>query len=70
MQENVGGADRTVRAVGGPLLVLAALGPLGARRGSWLGLGTLVTGVLVTESAVTRVCPVNRALGVDTRGSG
>ncbi|XYI02577.1 DUF2892 domain-containing protein [Sorangium sp. So ce1128] len=41
-----------------------ALGGLKGRPG---GLVALVAGALIVESAITRVCPVNRLLGVDTR---
>lgn len=44
MQQNVAGSDRLLRSVVGPSLVLAALGPLGARRGRLVGLAALVGG--------------------------
>lgn len=66
MKENVGGADRLVRFVAGPALVLAALGPLGARRGQGAGLAALVAGALITETVITRLCPVNAVVGIDT----
>jgi hypothetical protein len=63
MKENVGGRDRSLRFVAGPSLAVDALGRLGARRGRLLGLGALVVGALLTETAITRVCPVNAVLG-------
>ncbi|HYP74341.1 MAG TPA: DUF2892 domain-containing protein [Polyangiaceae bacterium] len=65
MQENVGDRDRVLRfGVGGALLIA---GLLGLRRGR-LGPALLfASGAMVLESAVTRVCPVNSLLGVDTR---
>ncbi len=66
MRENVGGADRAFRAVAGPALIVFGLTKLGGSRGAPLGLLALVGGALLAETAVTRVCPVNEALGVDT----
>lgn len=67
MRENVGDRDQAARFVLGPALIALGLGPLGARQGRAAGLGALVLGALVVESAVTRTCPVNAALGLDTR---
>jgi hypothetical protein len=67
VQENVGDLDQRMRLVVGPALVLAALGPLGARRGRPVGLGALVAGALIVDSAISRTCPVNELLGIDTR---
>jgi hypothetical protein len=67
MKENVGGADQLLRTVAGPAMMALALTRLGAGQGRPLGLLTLVGGVLVLESAITRTCPLNAALGVDTR---
>jgi hypothetical protein len=66
MKENVGAADRTLRSVLGPAIILLAMTRLGARRGRTAGLAALVAGILVLESAITKTCPVNAALGVDT----
>jgi hypothetical protein len=67
MQENVGRADRIVRSIIGPALMLFGYGPLGARKGRGMGLLTVIGGALLVESAITRVCPVNALLGLDTR---
>jgi hypothetical protein len=67
MQENVGDRDRRLRFVVGPTLLAAGLGPLGAREGRLGGLAALVAGALTLESAITRTCPVNAALGIDSR---
>lgn len=67
MQENVGGVDRALRSVAGPALVVLGLTRLGAREGRALGLLTLVLGALTTETVITRVCPLNAVLGLDTR---
>ena len=67
MQENVGSRDRIMRSIVGPLLMGIGLTRLGGREGRSLGLTAIVAGALVIESAVTRVCPLNHALGIDTR---
>jgi hypothetical protein len=67
VKENVGDTDQRVRAVVGTALVGAAIGPLGARSGRLPGLAALVGGALVLESAITRTCPINEWLGIDTR---
>jgi len=67
MKENVGRADRIVRSIIGPALMLLGYGPLGAYKGRGLGLLAVVGGALIVESAITRVCPVSNLLGVDTR---
>lgn len=66
MRENVGGADRVARAVAGPALLAFGVGRWltgGASAGALLA---AVAGALITETAVTRVCPVNEVLGVDS----
>ncbi len=67
MRENVGRSDQIVRGILGPAFFVVGLSQL--RVGSWLGLLGVVAGALVTESAVTRVCPVSTALGLDTRST-
>ena len=73
MEKNVGGADRTVRLVVGPLLVLAGLASLAGL--VTLATGTFgavaaavlfVVGAVVTYTGVTRKCFLNAALGFDT----
>jgi uncharacterized membrane protein len=56
--------DRGVRAVLGPALV--AWGAADLRRSPARGAAAMVAGALIAESALTRVCPLNEALGVDT----
>lgn len=67
MHENVGTMDQTARFVAGPLLMGLGATMLGGLRGHLKGLLALVAGAMVLESAITRVCPVNRLLGIDTR---
>ncbi|MFA9430453.1 DUF2892 domain-containing protein [Egicoccus sp. AB-alg2] len=69
MQENVGDLDQRLRTAVGLGLVVGALGPFGARDGRGIGLAALVGGALALESAVTRTCPVNAWLGLDTRAA-
>jgi hypothetical protein len=67
MKENVGKLDRSMRSVLGPLLMAVGYTLLRGRQGRPAGLAALVGGALVIDSAITRVCPLNAALGVDTR---
>ena len=66
MRENVGGADRVARAVAGPALVLLGFAKWGGRRGEPVGLLLMLGGAILAETAITRVCPLNEVLGVDT----
>jgi hypothetical protein len=66
VRENVGGADRITRALLEPALIGLGLTRLGARRGSPLGLLSLVGGALIAETAITRVCPLSGVPGVDS----
>jgi hypothetical protein len=67
MQENVGSADRALRSIAGPLLLAVGFTTLRGRQGRLAGLATMIAGTLVIESAVTRVCPLNAMLSLDTR---
>jgi hypothetical protein len=67
MKENVGRTDQALRAVAGPALMGLGYVQLGGRNGSLAGLSTMLGGALLAESAVTRVCPISRAFGLDTR---
>lgn len=66
MRENVGGMDRAWRAVAGPALLALGYGKWGGRAGALPGLLAMLSGLLITETAITRVCPLNEALTVDT----
>ncbi len=66
MKENVGGADRLARAVAGPALVGVGFGLLDGRRGRLAGLLVMAAGAYLAETAITCLCPLNEALGVDT----
>ena len=66
MRENVGGRERALRAAIGPALVLwgwTVLGPAQRKSGP---VALMITGALVAETAVTKVCPVSAAFGIDT----
>lgn len=68
MQENVGNLERSVRAVAGPMLVRWGYRRLKKPRRRLLGVAAIIGGAMVAETAVTRVCPVNAALGIDRSG--
>lgn len=61
MQENVGGMDRKVRSVMGPVLM-----GLGLFRRGPVGMLSLLGGAALTGTAVTRKCLMNKMLGRDT----
>ncbi len=67
MKENVGRADQAWRSIAGPLLVYAGYSRLQGKKGRAAGLAAMIGGALIAESAVTRTCPLNEALGIDTR---
>lgn len=67
MTENVGSTERMFRGAASVALMAAGYTVLGARRGRLPGLLTMMFGAVVLETAITRVCPISAALGVDTR---
>ena len=67
MKENVGKKDRIIRSLAGPALITFGYAGLGGNKGHLAGLASIVAGTLITESAITEVCPVNAFFGVDTR---
>lgn len=69
MKENVGRVDRMVRGLAGPTLMKLGYRYLGGRFGRKVGLAAMLGGVLVLESAVTRVSALNALAGVDSRSS-
>ena len=66
MKENVGRGDQAMRSVLGPLLVVLGYSWLNGRQGRILGLAAMLGGALISETAITRTCPLNELLGVDT----
>jgi hypothetical protein len=69
MKENVGRIDRMARSVVGPGLILVGYTRLGGKQGRAPGLLCMMAGMAVTESAITRVCPLSSWMGVDSRSS-
>ncbi len=67
MQENVGRTDRIVRALASTAMIGLGLSGLFRGRRIALSVTSLLAGVVLGETAITRVCPLNAALGVDTR---
>ncbi|MEF8886445.1 MAG: DUF2892 domain-containing protein [Haloarculaceae archaeon] len=74
MDKNVGGLDRTVRLVAGPVLVAvgvaAAAGYLDIGLAGTVGLAVtallLVAGVVFVVTGTTQKCPANQVVGLDT----
>ncbi len=67
MKENVGRIDRGIRFVVGPALAAVGYSKLGGNEGRLAGLAAIVIGSAILDSAITRVCPMNRLLHIDTR---
>lgn len=67
MKENVGTVDRIGRSIAGPALIAIGYEMLNGKKGKPLGLLTMMGGIAVAESAITRVCPLNEMVGLDTR---
>ncbi len=67
MKENVGKQDQLIRSIAGPTLIAVGYLALGGNKGKIEGLASIVVGSLLTESAITKVCPVNYFFGIDSR---
>jgi hypothetical protein len=67
MKENVGKKDQLIRSLIGPGLMVLGYFFLKGKKGNLGGLTSIVAGTLISESAITRVCPVNEFFGIDTR---
>ena len=67
MKENVGQKDQMIRSLIGPGLIILGYFFLKGKKGNLGGLTSMVAGTLISESAITKVCPVNEFLGIDTR---
>lgn len=76
MEKNVGGYDRLARLLLGPILLIGAA----AASGGYVTLASgfvgaaiiwvaLLVGAVLLVTGVVEVCPLNRALGIDTRDS-
>lgn len=70
MEQNVGGMDRTARLIAGPLLVLVGAGALleAVPGGMAVGAVALLLGAVFTVTGLTRMCILNKVLGIDTSG--
>ena len=75
MQKNVGGYDRNLRIVAGIVLLaigIATLGGLltlaGGTAGPVLAIGLVLVGAILLVTGAVQTCPINSALGIDTRG--
>ena len=68
MKENVGRTDQILRGVVGPLLAAFGYSRLGGKQGKLVGLAAMISGALITETAITRTCPLNEVMGIDTTG--
>ncbi len=64
MRQNVGGWDRNTRWILGSAAAIAALA---APLPKWWRIGLLSFATTELVTAATRYCPVNHALGVNTR---
>lgn len=67
MKENVGRVDQIGRFLAGPALMALGYGKFGGSEGDIGGLAAMISGALVVESAITRTCPINGLIGLDTR---
>lgn len=67
MEENVGKKDQLIRSFAGPGLMSLGYFFLGGKKGNLAGISTIIVGALLSESAITKVCPVNEFFGIDTR---
>lgn len=77
MKKNVGGYDRMVRFVVGPVLLVVGLAGLGGLLtlatgtiGVALAVAALLVGAVFIVTATVQRCPLNRALGIDTYEGG
>ena len=77
MKENVGGWDRRIRSVAGPILLGVGARLLARRRDPLTrmlarrstpigGIAAVLAGALLSQTALTRVCPMSSALGINT----
>jgi hypothetical protein len=67
MKRNVGGWDRKARSVIGPLLLGWGARRVLRRGGRLGGLAAVMAGTMLGETAITGYCPLNRALGRNSR---
>lgn len=73
MEKNVGGYDRRIRFIVGPVLLIVGIAAVtglfsiaAGTVGTALAVLALVVGAVLTITAITHTCLVNSLLGVDT----
>lgn len=73
MDKNVGGLDRIVRFIVGPIVIVVGVAALGGfltlaagTLGLVLGGGAVLVGVVLTVTATTQNYPLNSAIGLNT----
>jgi len=73
MQKNVGGYDRIIRFIVGPILIVAGaavlleVGSLSAgTAGQVLAVLAILIGAVLTVTATTQKCPLNSVIGLNT----
>jgi hypothetical protein len=73
MEKNVGGYDRIARFIVGPVLIVAGAAMLTGlltiatgTLGFVVAVAALLVGGVLTTTAITQKCPLNRALGFNT----
>jgi hypothetical protein len=69
MKHNVGQADHAMRGVLGPALLALGYTTLNSREGEAVGVVAMAAGAIITGTAITRFCPINAVLGIDTSPS-
>jgi len=70
VQENVGGAERAVRAVVGPALLAWGVVLLPEAPSPVPPVALIVMGALLSETVITKVCPASALVGVNTAAPG
>jgi hypothetical protein len=66
MKENVGGWDRRIRSIAGPILLGVGTRMLTRRKSPIGGVAAMLAGAMLSQTAMTRVCPMSAALGINT----
>ncbi|WP_265108508.1 YgaP family membrane protein [Halosolutus halophilus] len=73
MEKNVGGYDRGIRFIVGPVLLIVGIAAVAGLLsiaagavGAALAVLALVVGAVLTTTAITQKCPMNSLLGVNT----
>jgi Kef-type K+ transport system membrane component KefB len=68
MEQNVGGIDRTVRLVTGPLAIVVGVAILlnVLQVNPLIGAGLFVVGAILSVTGISQKCPMHRILGINT----